>query len=216
MTYFDQLSDTDQARLEAAGTRRRFQAGSALFRAGDTSDWVCLPRSGRVKICTVSESGREIVLAIRGPGDLIGELSALDGASRSADAVAIDPLDALVLDAAAFRRFVETSAPASLLLLRTVMGRLRHADRRRIEFGAYDVEGRVARLLIELADEHGVPADGGVRIALPLTQDELAGLAAASREATARALRALRERGVIRTHRRQVTILDPDALRRSM
>jgi CRP/FNR family cyclic AMP-dependent transcriptional regulator len=86
-------------------------------------------------------------------------------------------------------------------------GRLHESDRRRVEFGAYDVAARVARLLLELASRHGLPATGrtGTTISVPLAQHELAGATGASREAVSRALRQLRESGAIATGRRQIT-----------
>jgi len=92
--------------------------------------------------------------------------------------------------------------------------RLRDADRKRIEFGAYDTLGRLATRLLELVERFGEPTERGVRIALPLTQDELAGWIGSSREAVARALQALRARGYVETRRRTIVVLDLDALRR--
>ena len=101
-----------------------------------------------------------------------------------------------------------------MALLRLVTSRLRDADRKRVEFGAFDIAARVAGRLVELADRFGEPVPDGVRIPVPLSQDELAGWVGASREAVAKALRVLRDRGLLTTGRRTMTVLDLDGLRR--
>ncbi len=98
--------------------------------------------------------------------------------------------------------------------MRTLVGKLRDADRKRIEFGAHDTTGRVAARLVEMAERFGEPTPDGVRIALPFSQDELAGWIGASREAVSKALGVLRSAGAIRTSRMSVIVRDLDALRR--
>jgi CRP-like cAMP-binding protein len=100
------------------------------------------------------------------------------------------------------------------LLMRSLTDRLRDADRKRIEFGVYDTLNRVARRLVELVDRFGQPAESGIRITLPLTQEELASWVGASREAVSKALRTLRADGYVRTQRRTITVIDIEGLRR--
>ncbi|HVQ98507.1 MAG TPA: helix-turn-helix domain-containing protein, partial [Mycobacterium sp.] len=100
------------------------------------------------------------------------------------------------------------------LLLRIFTGRLRDADRKRVEFGVYDTMSRVAHRLVELAERFGEPTEAGILITLPFTQHELAGWVGASREAVAKALRTFRARGYLQTQRRTVTVLDIEGLRR--
>jgi CRP-like cAMP-binding protein len=92
--------------------------------------------------------------------------------------------------------------------------RLRDADRKRAEFAAQDSMGRVAARIVELAERFGAPAEAGVRIDLPISQEELAGWTGCSREAVSKALQAMRRVGWIETQRRSITALDLDALRR--
>jgi CRP-like cAMP-binding protein len=101
----------------------------------------------------------------------------------------------------------------ALLIIETLVQRLRDADRQRLDFAMYDVTGRVARRLLQLAEEFGEPCSDGVRIGLKLSQDELAGWAGSSREAVSKSLHALRDLGWIRTERQRLTVLDMDALR---
>jgi CRP-like cAMP-binding protein len=212
--WFAQLPASERAALHGRGTARRFRAGTALFHEGDPSDWVLLVERGRVKVASVTADGKDVVLAVRGPGELIGELSALDGLPRSATASAIDDIDARVVQADQLRAFLAEYPGASLVLLSTICRRLRDSDRRRVEFVALDATGRVARRLVELAEQFGAPGlDGSVRIDVPITQDDLAGWTGSSREAIGKALSALRSRGWVTTSRRSITVLDLERLR---
>lgn len=211
--FWDLLRPEEQAVLVAAGRRHRFRRGTVIFREGSESASVIIVRSGRVKVSSNTASGNEVVLAVRGPGALLGELSAVDGGPRSATVTALETVTALAIPSAEFERILLGHGRVAFVLMRELTRRLRDADRKRIEFGAYDTTGRVAARLIELADRFGVPTDAGLHINLPLSQDELAGWTGASREAVTKALRVLREEGWIQTGRLRVVITDLDALK---
>lgn len=212
--FIANLSDDEGARLKALGKARIYPKGSTLFNEGDRSDHLVLIEKGRAKISYYTHDGREIILAVRGPGSLVGELSVLDGHPRSATATSLEEMRAAVIPADAFRSYLTDHPRVALVLLELVSSRLRDADRKRIEFGAYDSVGRVARRIVELAERFGEKDERGVRIALPLSQQELAGWTGSSREAVSKALQHLRARGWIETHRRGITVLDLEALSR--
>lgn len=212
--FLSRLPPNDAEELTKRGRPRRWPAGASLFLEGEQSTTVVVILSGRIKVFQLSEEGEETVLAVRGPGSLLGELSAVDGAPRSASVAALEPVVALVFPVAAFVEFLSTHAASAMVVLRLVSSRLRDADRKRAEFASFDTAARVARRLVELAERFGEPDAQGVRITVALTQDELAGWVGSSREAVAKALRTLRERGQLSTGRRTMTVLDMDALRR--
>jgi len=108
------LTSGELDELQALGQRRRYPRGSTLFREADPSDWVVLLMEGRVKVSVVSAAGSEILLAIREPGTLLGELSALDGEPRSATVTALDPVVAVVVSAQDFRAFLASNPQAAL------------------------------------------------------------------------------------------------------
>ena len=190
-----------------------FETGERLMHEGEPGDKVALILSGRVKVSHVGTDGREQVLDFRGPGELVGELAAVDQAPRSSSVTAIEPVEAQVVSALDFRALLDRPEFAAELL-RRLSQRFRDADRKRIEFGATDTVGRVAARLVELAERYGEPDGGGVAIALPINQEELAGWTAASRASMANALQTLRELGWIETGRRRIKVLDVEALRR--
>jgi CRP-like cAMP-binding protein len=195
--------------------RRSFARGQAICHAGQVADRVLILRSGRVKVVAPSASGREIVLAFHGPGELVGELAALDQGVRSASMVALEPVDVLALAPDEFRAFLDARPGAALALVRTLGDRLRDADARLMEFATVDTLGRVAIRLVELCDRFGEPAGEHVDVALPISQEELAGWACASLESVARALQTMRSLGWIETRRRAIRVLDLAAVRRA-
>jgi CRP/FNR family transcriptional regulator, cyclic AMP receptor protein len=212
--FMARLGQADRVALTRRGRRRQYPPGASLFLEGETCSTVIVVVSGRVKVFSLTEHGDEILLAVRGPGALLGEFSAVDGAPRSASVAALEPVMALVVPIAAFIEFLREHGDAAIALLQLVTAKVRDADRKRVEAAAYDIPARVARRLVELADRFGEPDGEGVRIAVALTQDELAGWVGASREAVAKALRVLRDRGFVVTGRRTMTVLDLDGLRR--
>jgi len=199
--------------LARRGTVRTFARGQALCHAGQVADRVLLLRSGRVKVSAATVFGREVVLAFRGPGELVGELAALDGAPRSATVVALEPVETLVLTHEAFDAFLDEHPRVLRVLLQVLVERLRDADAKRVEFAAFDTLGRVAIRLLELCERFGEVADGHVDVQLPLSQEELAGWSGASLESVTRALQTMRTLGWIETRRRRIRVLDVDALR---
>lgn len=105
-SFLAALSPEEAEAIRAHGVVRTYERGTALFHERQTSDRVHVVLSGRVKLSSVSEDGKESVLAIRGPGDLLGELSAIDDEPRSASATALEPVEALVVPAGDFRSFL--------------------------------------------------------------------------------------------------------------
>jgi len=214
MGFLGVLDAKQSAHLRSRAIQRRFRKGQAVFHQGGVSDRVIAVLTGRVKVSTTTAAGKEVVLAFRGPGDLLGELSAIDGQPSSASVEAVEPVEALAIAAPDFRAFLIEHPEVGLVLMQTMGRRLRDADRKRVEYGAHDTVGRVAARLLELTEQYGEETDDGIRIGLRLSQEELAGWTGASREAVSKALRALRAAGWVTTERRRITVRDPEALRR--
>ncbi len=214
--FLDALDTRARVRFAELGRIKRHRTGDVLFLEGDRSTNVLAIRHGNVKVTTTTADGHELVLAIRGPSELVGELAALDDREhrRSATVIALNAVAVQLVPNDEFVGFLEQHPRALLALTRTVIGRLHDADRRRAEFGAYDTLGRVARVLTELARSQHPTAAGDVRLDPPLTQHELAGLVGASRESVVRALAELRRRGVIETGRRSLVVRDLPSLQR--
>jgi CRP-like cAMP-binding protein len=168
-----------------------------------------------VKVTRVAENGYAAILAIRGPGDLVGEMAVVDGGTRSATVTALDSVSALVIAGTAFNDFIDQEQGAGLALAELMASRLRFSDRQRLEFAAFPVQRRLSLVLLELERWYGVSAadDPAHRdIDLALTQPDLAGLIGSSPDSTAKAIQDLARRGIVRNSRRHVTIIDRAAL----
>jgi CRP-like cAMP-binding protein len=213
-TFLRQLGAEDAAELVRCCKLRTLKRGEPIFRAGAAGDDIALVLAGRVKLVASGIDDREVLLAMRVPGDIIGEMAALAGIRRTASAIAVDDgVEIGRLSADDLRTFLLGHPDAALVLIRMLVRRLAEADRDRIDLSTQDSVGRVAKRLVELAADHGSPVEGGTRIELSLSQDELASWTGATRETVARALRLMRRLGWVATDHRSITVLDMPALR---
>lgn len=212
--FLGALSEEDRRDLRELGRVRSYAAGDTIFHEGDDAGSVSVLLQGRVKVSSVSAAGKEVILAFRGPGDIVGEVGAIAGSARTSAVRALEPVQTLAVGAVDFRRFLDTHARAAMNLVLMLIDRLQTADEARMEFAGHDVVGRLARRLVDLCERFGEPCDEGIEITLALSQEELAAWTASSREAVAKAMRLLRELGWIQTHRRRVVVCQLDALKR--
>jgi CRP-like cAMP-binding protein len=211
--FLDALAPSDAVELRLRLRERGFRAGEVLLREGVLADSVLLVLDGTVKLTARGGQGREVLLATLGPGELLGELAAIDGAQRCASVVALENGRAGFLSAAELREFCVVRPQAAVVLMRMLARRLREADRLRVEDCTRDGLGRVALRLLYLADRHGDLVPDGIRIDLPLTQDELASWIGLSRQTVARSMRAMRALGWVTTRRGSLTLCDLPSLR---
>jgi CRP-like cAMP-binding protein len=211
--FLRQLAVDDADALIAQSRRRSVRKAEPILRVGAAGDDALLVFEGRVKLVAYGAENREVVLAIRGPGELVGEMAALGAQRRTATVIAVDDVEVGILRAEDLRAFMLEHPDAALVLIRMLVRRLTEATRDVIDLATQDSIGRVAKRLLEFAADHGTPVDGGIRIELSLTQDELASWTGATRETVSRALRLMRRLGWVATDQRLITILDADALR---
>jgi CRP/FNR family cyclic AMP-dependent transcriptional regulator len=212
------LSQTALFRDLPAGTRRTvaercvrraFHKGTVIFHKESTDRTLYLIASGRIRIYLPSESGREVTLNVCGPGEAIGELALLDGHPRSASAQAIDDVVVYALHHEDFARLLDTS-PLAAAVIQVLTARMRRATDDTESLALFDVFGRLARRLLELADRYGI----GREMEIELSQTDLASLVGATRETVNRALATFRQQGLIELRDQRIVILQPDLLRR--
>jgi CRP/FNR family cyclic AMP-dependent transcriptional regulator len=207
------VSQETASAIAKLGRRRMFPRGTTLLRQGQPPHHVLLLLRGRVKVAYATDEGREVLFDVLGPGQLVGEVAAVDGNPADASAVAIDDVDTLVVEGGTFQRFVQADPEVARIMLRLLTRRVRKATQDRAALAMNDALGRVCLRLVELADRYGDQVDGRIRITLPLSQQELAAWTGTSREATSKALHTLRRRGYIETRRREIHVLDIGELR---
>jgi CRP/FNR family cyclic AMP-dependent transcriptional regulator len=206
------LSGLDRAELArfADMTRERsYPKGSVILFEDDPGDSLFLVKNGRVKVVLIGEDGREVILGILTVGDHFGELSLIDGHPRSAHVIAMDDAQLIVLRREDFRRRVEESPRVAWALLVEISRRLRRADEQIGSLVLLDVDGRIARLLLDAAAE-----SGSATIEKRLTHQTIAQMIGASRETVSRAMREFQDNGLISVQRRQISIANRAGLER--
>jgi CRP/FNR family transcriptional regulator/CRP/FNR family cyclic AMP-dependent transcriptional regulator len=169
---------------------------------------------GLVRVSRTSRQGRELVLGLFGGGDMIGELGVLEASgTRTADAMAVEATSCVALTKDDLRAVVRKTPELGLRLLATLVDYVRRKDEELAEIAFLDLPGRLAHKLLQLADRHGEPVEGGVRITVRVPQSELAAMVGSSRENVNRALGRFVTMGAVAVDRGSITILDADALR---
>lgn len=202
------LSEHSLVCLLGLGRTKQYLAGETMIREGETTTFVLALLDGVVKETGLTLDGKEALFAIRVGGDVVGEESAMDGRPRPATITTCGPVVARVIRQADFLTALRVDRELSDANNRAILTKLRQANERRVEFAGYDAPTRIARVLRELAVRYADRAGERIVIAWPLSQTELASLAAVSAPAAHKALRMLRERGVISTGYRTLTIRD--------
>jgi CRP-like cAMP-binding protein len=209
----DGLADAEVQALLSIARRRRFARGDVVFHQHDPADTLHLIDKGRFAVRVATPLGDTAVLAILGPGDIFGELSLLsdEQAQRSATVAALERAETRSVHRLDFDR-LRTQHPETAAVLITILsGQVRRLSRHLLEALYVPADKRVLRRLLELGDMYAQP-DG--ETVVPLTQEDLAGLAGTSRATVNRVLREAEARGTVRLGRGRTTVLDRDALAR--
>ena len=204
------FSGLDRSELEkfAEVTREKsYPKGSVILFEDDPGDSLFVVRDGRVKVVLIGEDGREVILGVLGVGEYFGELSLIDDRPRSAHVIAMEDSNLLVLRREDFRKRVESSPSVAWSLLTELSRRLRRADDKIGGLVLLDVPGRIARLLLDLAEESGTNA-----IEKTLTHQTIAQMIGASRETVSRAMKDFQDAGWITVERRRIALADRAAL----
>ncbi len=192
---------------------RVFEAGERIFEQGERGDAMFIIRSGRVKIYSRGEGGKELTLNVYEEGDFFGEFSLIDGEPRSASAAAVERTEALVLQHQDLISLLGDHPEIAISLMRGLVARLRYTTEYAEDLAFLSVNGRVASKLLELMERHGVQSDEGVAIEVTVTIPQLAGMAVAPPEIVQRILDFYELGGVLVRDGDRLTVLDPATLR---
>lgn len=214
--FWDLLSPQERRALRALALDREhvYRPGTALSVEGDPATHVFVLLDGWVKIVSLTEDGHQAILALRGAGDIIGETAGETTGLRNAAMQVMVTVRALRVEYPAFDSFLDAHRGASRAYRQVMTHRFRESDEMRRRHAAASGPQRLAGLLLGLARQSGGPAREVIEIGLPLSQEELAGLAGASRATVTRALADWRRRGLIQTGQRRVTLTDVPGLRK--
>jgi CRP/FNR family cyclic AMP-dependent transcriptional regulator len=210
-TIFAELPDEALARLAAGCAGRTYRRNQYLWYQGDEGARLVIVASGLVKVVLSSAQGGEVVLTTLGPGAMFGELAVLDGSPRSASVVAAEPTAVLLLSRATVLEMLNRYPSVLDALLRSLGNLIRRLTEQAGDFVFLDLPGRVAKLLLHLAEAHGA---GSTVLDLGLSQSDLAAMVGATRPAVNRALQNLAARGVIEVDGQRIVLVNLAELRR--
>ncbi|RCG26130.1 Crp/Fnr family transcriptional regulator [Streptomyces diacarni] len=197
----------------ALGVHTRYEAGRVLIREAEPTGFVLVLLGGVVKVTARTHDGRDALLAVRMGGDLVGEFAAVDGGPRSATVTTCGAVAARLVTRGDFLDCLRREPRIAHAVNASIVTKLRAANRHRVDFAGCDAGTRLARVLHQIAMTYGEPLGAGAVIRWPLTQPELATLSGAAEPTVHKALRRLRETGVISTGYRSITVEDLALLR---
>lgn len=210
---FERLDSAELSALESLAVRRKVFADTMILRADEEGDTLFVILSGRVTVSMHSDEGKEVILSILKDGEFFGEISLLDGEPRSASITATEDTELLLLRRADFLDCLARFPDMVGTLLASLACRLRRTNRQVESLALLNSYGRVAGVLLQLAEDQGIyQSDGSITITERPILQEIAGLAGTSRETVSRILNNLEQNSYIERDGRKIQICDPDRL----
>jgi CRP/FNR family transcriptional regulator, cyclic AMP receptor protein len=207
---FSELASAELERVVEISRERAYPRNSVILFEDDPGDALYVVAQGQVKVVLIGEDGREVILSVLGEGEFFGEMALIDDEPRSAHVIAMNDSTLLVIRREDFQGILRHQPSIALALLRALSRRLRRVDEKVGSLVLLDVNGRVAQLLLELAEEAG-----SERITRRLTHHTIAQMIGSSRETVSRTMREFVEKGHIEVSRREIVIRDRAALEAS-
>ncbi|MFA7228125.1 MAG: Crp/Fnr family transcriptional regulator [Melioribacteraceae bacterium] len=205
---FSELPDETLNKIEKIGIRKNYVKNDVILMEEESGTALFVILTGKVKVARASNDGREVILTILSDSDFFGEMAILDGLSRSASVIAIEDTELFLLQRNDFMTMLHEHPEISIALLQELTKRLRAADMKIKALSLKDAEGKVATVILQLADEIGKIKHGKVEIdKLPLQQD-LANMAGTSRETISRTLHSFAKKGLVELEGNKLKILD--------
>jgi CRP-like cAMP-binding protein len=205
---FSDLPDTTIETISQAGSKRFCKKDTVVLLEEDAGTALFIIVEGKVKVSRTSADGREVILSILSDSDFFGEMAILDGQARSATVTAIEDTELFIIQRNQFLDLLQAHPEIAISLLQELTGRLRQADIKIKALSLKDAEGKVATVILQLADDLGKIKNGVVEIdKLPLQQD-LANMAGTSRETISRTLHAFAKKELIEIEGNKLRILD--------
>ncbi len=210
---FSSLNDEELNVILRLSFRLKYPKKKIVFIENEEGDKLYIILKGSVKITKISESGEEIILAILHKGDFFGDMSLLDGKPRSATVISIEDSELLLINRYNFEKVLEKHPKIAFKLLIELTSRLRKADELIGNLAFMDVTGRIAGILLQLADEHGQKTDDGILIRSRPTHQAIANMVGASRETVTRVFKQLEDKKYIIMSGKDVTICDKENIK---
>jgi len=200
--------------LAERAIERTYRKGQLLFYQGDPGDSLFVMVEGMIKVSVLSEQGDEMVLVTLQPPDVFGEVAIVDAGPRSASAEALEASKVLVVSRAALLEMMRTHPDVNEAVLRSLGNSLRRLTEQAADLVFLDLHGRIAKLVVGLADKHDASKDGPVVLDLHITQSDIGRMVGGSRQSVNQILKEFEKRGYVEVHGSQLTVKDLEGLRR--
>lgn len=210
---FSELSDEDLTKISEQTVTQIYKKDNMVLIEEEVGSTMFIILGGRVKISRISDEGREVILSILMDGDFFGEMSILDGQTRSANAVTLEDTELLIVRRENFLRLLHDYPQISINLLKELAHRLRRSDSQIKSLSLQNALGRVASTLLRIADDSGTIKQGKVEIASLPPQQDLANMAGTSRETISRVIKSLNQLGYVKKEGSKLIILEYDRFR---
>lgn len=210
---FEAMQPEELDAILSFATERRVRRGQTVLQKGDPGSAMMAVLVGRVRISAVNADGKEITLNVIDQGQVFGEIALLDGKPRSADAVAIEDTTLLVVERRHFMPFLTSNHDLTMRMLAVLCERLRNTSLALEQLALFDLEARLARLILKLAADYGKTVADGTRIELKLSQRDISNLIAASRESVNKQFALWRDAGVLTFENGYIVLHRTDELR---
>jgi CRP/FNR family transcriptional regulator, cyclic AMP receptor protein len=201
---FTTISEEQLRMLTTMVTRRSASRNTTIMSSGDATDSLYIVLSGRLKVMMSDSEGKEVILAILGPGEFFGEMGLIDDEPRSASVVTIEPCELLSIAKRDFKRVLTENSEMAMAVMRGLVRRLREADRKIGSLALLDVYGRVARLLLDMAEN----VNGEKIVTKRLPKQDIAKMIGASREMVSRVMKDLQTGGYIEMRGSNIVLRD--------
>lgn len=217
MPLFRDLEPDDLKALADMVRTRHYRRGDVIFRQSEPGDGLYVILSGRIRISTTGDGGGEAILATLRPNEFFGALALLDGAPRSASAMAVDAAEVLIVPRERFRQLIDEVPAIRDHVIAQLANEIRRLTTHVEELHFLDIAGRLAARLVRLAEEQGAAASGKeITLDGPITQGDLAAMVGSTRQSVNKLLGWLVDDGLIRLDRDAIVILDLPGLRRAV
>ena len=213
---FSTLKDEELKAINRLSLTKKCSKDTIILLEKEEGDTLFIIIRGKVKVTTFSETGKEVIFSLLKEGDFFGDMSLLDGNPRSATVISIEDSELRLIRRNDFKNLIKKHPGIALKLLEELTSRLRKADERIESLAILDVTGRVAGILLQLANERGEKSIDGVLIKSRPTHQELANMAGTSRETVTRVLKQLEIKKYISVNGKDITIHNPENFKREL
>ncbi len=216
INLFKEIPADDMEDLARVTRMELAKKKETIFLPGESSQQVYLLKTGRVKISRISEEGRELTIALLGPGEIFGELEILEGSARDTIAETMEDSQLCVIQKEQFLSLIRKRPELSFRLTKLIGLRLRRIESRVEDLVFRDVPSRLAHLLIQLSEEYGNPTRDGILLSIKVTHQEMANLIGSIRETVSATLGEFKKEGLITFEGRKIIILRPELLKKQV